>query len=110
MEKKKIGILTCRKVGLTCTGAGCCKVLNERLKSFEQYADQEIELAAFFDCSGCEADKKSDPGFLKKMGRILQNNIEVVHLATCIMSDCPQLTEIKAALNENGIAFREGTH
>ena len=107
---KKIGILPCRKVGLTCTGAGCFKVYNEKLKFFERYKDEDVQLSVFFDCSGCEADKKTDAGFLKKMRRLKENDIEIVHLSQCIGDECPHRNEIIDALKNNEIEIVEGTH
>ncbi len=70
MEKeiKKIAILHCKKSGRVCTGAACFRAFYDRKKSFEQYEGQPVELSAYFDCNGCEADKLNDPGFTEKTG------------------------------------------
>ncbi len=110
METEKIGVLTCRKVGLTCTGAGCLKAFHDKEKGFERYKDRDAWMAAFFDCSGCGAEKMTDPGFTKKLQRIKEIGIESLHLAQCITKNCPQLDAIKETLDVNGIHFVEGTH
>ncbi len=59
---QKIAILHCRKSGNVCTGAACFRSFYDRKKAFEQYQGQNVELSAYFDCNGCEADKLTDPG------------------------------------------------
>ena len=86
------------------------KAFHDKEKGFERYKDRDAWMAAFFDCSGCDAEKMTDPGFTKKLQRIKENEIASVHLANCVTKNCPHLDSIKAALDANGIHFEEGTH
>ena len=112
MDKKthKIAILHCKKSGRVCTGAACFRTFYDRKKSFAQYAGQEVELSAYFDCNGCEADKLTDPGFTEKLQRMNQEHVDKVHIALCAVSSCPQLDKVKQALENQGIVYEEGTH
>ena len=85
MEKeiKKIAILHCKKSGRVCTGAACFRAFYDRKKSFEQYEGQPVELSAYFDCNGCEADKLNDPGFTEKLERMKEEHVDRIHIGKC---------------------------
>lgn len=112
MEKeiRKIAILHCKKSGRVCTGAACFRTFYDRKKNFEQYSGREVELSAYFDCNGCEADKLTDPGFTEKLERMNQEQVDKVHIATCIVHKCEQMDGIKKALDAQGILWEELTH
>lgn len=112
MEKpvEKIAILHCRKSGTVCTGAACFRTFYDRKKSFAQYEGQTVELSAYFDCNGCEADKLADPGFTEKLERMGQEHVDKILIATCAVHKCPQLDKIKQALDRQHLAWEEGTH
>ena len=69
-----------------------------------------MELSAYFHCNGCEADKLADPGFTEKLERMKQENVDKVHIATCIVHKCEQLDLLKQALASQGISYEELTH
>ena len=110
MDIKKIAILYCNKSGRVCTGAACFRSFYDRKKNFTQYEGQEVELSAYFHCNGCEADKLADPGFTEKLERMKQENVDKVHIATCIVHKCEQLDLLKQALASQGISYEELTH
>lgn len=107
---RKIAILHCKKSGRVCTGAACFRTFYDRKKSFAQYAGQDVELSAYFDCNGCEADKLTDPGFCEKLERMKQEHVDKIHIGICAVHKCDQLALIEQALTEHGLAFEEGTH
>lgn len=107
---EKIAVMHCRKIGRDCTGSGCFSAFYEHRGAFAQWQGQDVQLAAFFDCSGCDADKHSDPDFLKKLNRLKELNIRCLHLATCCVKHCQQLSEIQAELGKEGIPFVTGSH
>lgn len=107
---KKIAVMHCRKVGRDCTGSGCFKAFYERRASFACYEDQDAQIVAFFDCCGCDADKHSDPDFLKKLNRLKELEISCLHIAICCTHKCEQLNEITAELDRMEIPYILGTH
>ena len=109
-EIKKIAILHCKKSGRVCTGAACFRTFYDRKKSFEQYQGQDVELSAYFDCNGCDADKLTDPGFTEKLQRMKQENVDRIHIAICCLSKCEQIDKMKEAMDKVGLSYVEGTH
>lgn len=106
----KIAILHCRKSSNVCTGAACFKAYNNDLKSFAQYAGNRPELAAYFDCGGCDIDRASDPGMTEKLERLVKEGVDKVHIGACVYKKCPHYAEITAALDAHGLPWEEGTH
>ena len=81
---KKIVVLRCLKAEENCAGASCLKAFNNKSAYFSRYADQEIELAAFMSCNGCENIKFSSKiGFNEKLERILRIRPDAVHIGIC---------------------------
>ena len=111
MEKeiKKIAILHCKKSGRVCTGAACFRAFYDRKKSFEQYEGQPVELSAYFDCNGCEADKLNDPGFTEKLERMKEEHVDRIHIGKCCLARCEQLNQMKEAMDRVGLSYVEGT-
>lgn len=107
---ENIAVMHCRKIGRDCTGSGCFSAFYEHRGSFSAYQGKDIRIVAFFDCSGCDADKFSDPDFLKKENRLKELNLRCLHLATCCTHHCPQLAEIQASLEQAGIPVVVGSH
>ena len=107
---QKIAILHCLKSGNVCTGAACFRSFYDRKKAFEQYQGQNVELSAYFDCNGCEADKLTDPGFTEKLERMRQEHVDRIHIALCCVKRCPQLEQLKSAMDRAGLSYVEGSH
>jgi len=107
---EKIAVMHCRRVGRSCTGGGCFRAYYERTGSFAAYQDQQVQLYAFFDCSGCDADKLSDPDFEKKLNRLKELDIRCVHLATCCAKHCEQLPQLQQALERAQLPYVIGSH
>ena len=112
MEKeiKKIAILHCKKSGRVCTGAACFRAFYDRKKSFEQYEGQPVELSAYFDCNGCEADKLNDPGFTEKLERMKEEHVDRIHIGKCCLARCEQLNQMKKQWTGWVFLIVEGTH
>ncbi|MEF9984383.1 MAG: CGGC domain-containing protein [Oscillospiraceae bacterium] len=106
----KISILHCKNASNVCTGASCFKAYNNCLKSFEQYKDNKPELAAFFDCGGCDINRKTNAGMIEKMERLKSEGIEKVHIGVCINEKCRYLDDILQMLNDFDIPYEFGTH
>ena len=87
---KKIGILLCKKVSDKCSGSGCLKAFNKKIDAFDSY-HEDIELASFTHCSGCE--EESEALLEKKIKRMKTINIEAIHLSSCIRGRCPRYKE-----------------
>ena len=112
MEKeiKKIAILHCKKSGRVCTGAACFRAFYDRKKWSMQYEGQPVELSAYFDCNGCEADKLNDPGFTEKLERMKEEHVDRIHIGKCCLARCEQLNQMKEAMDRVGLSYVEGTH
>lgn len=112
---KKIAILTCLEaVGSVCTGAGCFSALNERKGNFSRYAQEEIQLQAFFQCNGCQSDSLKDKGMQEKLQRIIGLKPDAVHIGVCTKTktgeQCENIKKIVEQLKANEILCIEGTH
>lgn len=113
---KKIAILRCMEVSQRCTGSGCLKAWNNRDKAFAPYADEDVTLAAFLNCNGCEKNPAEDEGMLKKLDRLKAMGVEIVHTSGCTMKDrenqkrCSNVEKIVDMLHERGIQTVHGTH
>jgi predicted metal-binding protein len=111
---KKIGILNCLKANEVCTGASCLMAFNQRSRGFAPYAGEEIQLAAFLRCNGCDSVPLEDPGMMEKLERLAAENVEIVHLGVCTKlpngSLCPKIAQIRQKLESLGITVIQGTH
>lgn len=113
---KKIAILRCLETSQTCTGSGCLKAWNEKAKAFSCYAEEDVSLAAFLNCNGCEKDPAEDEGMLKKLNRLKAMGVEIVHTSGCTLKDrenqayCANIEKIVSILHERGIQTVHGTH
>lgn len=111
---KKIAFLNCLKANRVCTGASCFRAFNNRTRSFERYADQDVEVAAFMRCNGCESDPLTDDGILEKVERLKEEQVETVHLGACTKNRegkrCPTIEKIMKLIEERGIELVDGTH
>lgn len=113
---KKIAILRCLDVSQRCTGSGCLKAWNNKDKAFALYADEDVTLAAFLNCNGCDNDPATDEGMLKKLDRLKAMGVEIVHTSGCTMKDrenqayCANIEKIVGMLHERGIQTVHGTH
>lgn len=113
---KKIAILRCLEVSQRCTGSGCLKAWNNRDKAFAQYAEEDVTLAAFLNCNGCDNDPGTDEGILKKLDRLQKMGVEIVHTSGCTMKNrenqayCGNIEKIVGMLHDRGIQTVHGTH
>lgn len=106
----KIAILHCRKASDVCTGAACLNAYHNRKKSFAQYGDENLELAAFFDCGGCGIDRAVHSGMQEKLERLRKEAVCKIHIGVCIDKKCPEMDNIIAMLEQYRIPYEFGTH
>lgn len=109
-DVKKVAILHCKRSGKRCTGASCFRTFYDRQKAFAQYGGKDVELSAYFDCNGCETDKLTDPNFAEKLDRLKKENVDKIHIATCVVCKCEYQEQIRQAITEHGLTYEEGTH
>lgn len=116
---RKIAIVGCLKSNQGCAGCACLNAFNHREKAFEVYKDMPVELVAFMRCSNCceEIDPLDDPGFIKKVNRMVEEGIDTVHIGICavrqhdgIREDCPGMLKMIDAFKARGIKVVRGTH
>lgn len=111
---KKIAMLNCLNSNKVCTGAACFQAFHERIRSFERYKGQDVELAAFMRCNGCDSIPREDDGIKEKVERLKKENVEVVHVGVCTKNRegvrCKKLSEIMEMIEEQGIEIVDGTH
>ena len=112
---KKIVILTCLKATGCCTGAACLTAFYNRSGGFRPYQGEELELAAFCHCNGCESMPEQDAGMQEKMERILKIHPDAVHLGVCTLRKdtgrrCETIAKLVKAFQDSGIAVIDGTH
>lgn len=113
---KRIAILVCGKaVGNVCTGSSCMKAMNCRKGTFTRYESEEIELQAFFQCSGCGNDLEHNDGLREKVEHILKIAPDAVHVGVCTIEKdtkkrCAVIETMMKIFKENGIEVLNGTH
>ncbi len=112
---KKIAIMTCLKANATCTGNGCMNAFNEKNGHFERYSGEDVQLAAFMRCSHCyeEIDPLEDEGFIKKLNRMITQDIDALHIGLCCVKDgvhCSGMQKMADEYAEKGIEVVWGTH
>lgn len=113
METKRIAVLSCLKATDVCSGAACFKALNQRKKSFEIYAEAEIEIVGFFHCNGCECDYENDKAYIEKIDTMINLKPDAIHVGKCTLIDgeeCSVITKIVSTFEKNKILVVKGTH
>lgn len=116
---KNIAILRCLNSNDVCTGAGCLNAFYEKQMAFEQYADEELRLVAFWSCNGCgKIELENQSGLAEKLERIVSLRTDAVHIGICASHKtedgrrilCCRIKKIARLLRERGIDVVLGTH
>lgn len=113
----RIGILTCIRSNDVCTRAGCLNAFYRRKDFFRNYS-QDTELAVMMTCNGCreerEAEPEQDEGILEKLDRVLEEDVQIVHVGVCRLlenkEECERITKICQMLEARGVTVIRGTH
>lgn len=113
----KIGILTCLHSNDVCARVGCLKAFMNRDPFFKDYS-KDTALAAMMTCNGCKSMNPTEPdedkGILEKMDRLVSENIDIMHVGVCRLTDekkeCPRMTKICKMIEDRGIQVVRGTH
>lgn len=111
---KKIAMLNCLNANQVCAGAACFKAFNEKIRSFERYKDEDIELAAFMRCNGCDSDPVNDKGIKEKIERLKKEGVKAVHVGVCTKNRegirCKKMETIMQMVIDEGMEIVDGTH
>ncbi|GAB6182976.1 CGGC domain-containing protein [Thermodesulfovibrio hydrogeniphilus] len=114
---KRVGILKCKMIGEQnlCPGDAKCLVAFSRKEGeFERYKGEDVAIVGIMDCGGCEGQKNRvvcSLALLKMHLSALKENVDVIHVGTCIMKFCKRKDDIIAAVKEKaGVEVIEGTH
>ncbi|GAQ94261.1 predicted metal-binding protein [Thermodesulfovibrio aggregans] len=114
---KKIVILACKMIREQnlCPGDAKCLVAFMRKEGeFERYKNEDAAIVGIMDCGGCEGNKTRaicSLLLLKTQLSALKENVDVLHIGTCIIKFCPRKDDIIAAVKEKaGVEVIEGTH
>lgn len=105
----KIAIMSCSKAAAKCCGIDCLRFLAERDRSFCKYAGQEVQLAGFTTCCGCDCDPRTSEDFSSKIAHLLKAGATEVHISSCVTSEkrnCPQKDAMFDLLRSNGLTLR----
>lgn len=105
----KIAIMSCSKAAAKCCGIDCLRFLAERDRSFCKYAGQEVQLAGFTTCCGCDCDPRTSEDFSSKIAHLLKAGATEVHISSCVTSEkrnCPQKDAMFDLLRANGLTIR----
>lgn len=105
---KKIMIFVCGEVSKKCTANGCFRTFNEKVDSFEVYKDEEIQMAAFNTCPGCDQDPLGN--LRSKIEKIKKSGTDTVHISTCIRGRCENYESFAEILAEAGLDVVGYTH
>ena len=117
---KKVAIIRCLDVSMRCVGASCMKSFNNRTVKFERYGDEKLELFAGLTCNGCGKTVENDEGLKKKLDRLAEEPVDVVHFSSCtnkkdkenpeLKKRCPWVEKMKDYLENKGVEVVYGTH
>lgn len=112
---KKIAILSCKMIrgqNLCPADAKCFTAIHRKEGEFERYKNDNVVLIGIMDCGGCNGTRVIPSlGLLKMQLAALKENIDTLHIGTCIIKLCPQKDEIIKSVKEKaGIEVIEGTH
>lgn len=113
IQTKRIAILSCLNATDVCSGAACFKALNQRMKSFEIYLDNSVEVIGFFHCNGCTCDYEINAPYLEKVNTLIKLKPDVIHVGKCTVDkgvECPVITGIIQTFEQNQIQVIRGTH
>ena len=105
----KIAILSCAKSAATCCGVDCLRFLAERDRSFAGYAGQDIQLAGFTTCCGCDTNPQIDEAFTSKITHLKKARVTEVHVSACVTSqkkNCPRKDAMFEMLRASGMEIR----
>jgi predicted metal-binding protein len=114
---KNIAILACtmiREQNLCPGDAKCLVAFMRKEGEFKRYKNEDAAIVGIMNCGGCEGNKNRavcSLALLKSQLADLGENIDVLHIGTCIMKFCPRKEDIISAVKEKaGIEVIEGTH
>ncbi|MCS7279637.1 MAG: CGGC domain-containing protein [Thermodesulfobacteriaceae bacterium] len=114
---KKIAIIACKMIRgqNLCPGdVRCLVAFNRREGEFERYKENGAQLLGIIDCAGCEGNKTRvipAMALLKLQLNAFNENLDALHVGTCMMKFCPRRDDLLAAIKEKaGIEVIEGTH
>ncbi len=114
---KRVAILACKMIREQnlCPGdAKCLVALSRKEGEFERYKGEDVAVVGIMDCGGCEGQKNRaicSLALLKMHLSALKENVDALHIGTCIMKFCKKKEDIIAAVREKaGVEVVEGTH
>ena len=95
---KKIAVLRCFKISSKCSGSGCTKAFNKKTASFNDYED-DSQMLMSIPCSGCSEDSLAE--VLESSKELKNQDVESIHLSTCMRSKCPYYNEFVQELSKD---------
>jgi len=114
---KKIALVSCNMIRSSnlCPGDSKCFVaLGRKEGEFKRYEDNGARIVGIVDCGGCEGNKNRiicSLALLKMQLSALNEEVDAVHLGTCIMKFCKRKDDLIEAVKEKaGVEVIEGTH
>ena len=106
---ENIAIITCKKVENTWTGAGRFNAFNAKTAAFERYQGQDIQLGAYFQCTGCESDFVAENSV--RLERLIdKRDVKIIHMSVCIKAKCHRYKTLENGLIGLGFDVVHGTH
>lgn len=105
---------------MRCAAMGCLRAFNEKDKHFSQYGEEPLQLMSVMTCNGCGHTLEEDPGLKKKLDRIVEKKVDVVHFSHCTSKKrkdnpeerytCPWIAKMADYLEGHGVRVVHGTH
>lgn len=87
----KIGILINERTAEKCIGKGCLNAFYQRKDGFEHYGN-DVELVGFTHTGG---------DFEHKIKRLIENDVKVVHLSSCLRAKNEDYEKMAERLSEH---------
>lgn len=114
---KKVAILACTQIRRRniCPGdVKCLVAAHKKEGEFERYKEDGVVILGIVDCGGCEGQRNravASLATIKGPLTALNEQLDALHIGTCIMKFCPRKDDILQAVKEKaGIEVIEGTH
>jgi len=96
----KVAIFINEETSYKCSGSGCLRAFFEKQDAFDGYPEDSV-LVSFTHVGG-ELDKK--------INRLIENDVDTVHLSSCIRSKYPDYEALAKRLSEyfNVVGYTHG--
>jgi len=96
---KSVGIINCFKQSKKCSGTGCFNSINNKIDSFERYAEEGFQFVGFGNCNEC--CKTSIEDITVRGESLKRAGADTIHISSCIKLMCPNYNQFIEILSKD---------